>query len=391
MVRVVMLIERPRAFKAIEKLLREHRVVALLGARQTGKSTLAREILRRRRGPTAFFDLEDAADLARLSEPRWALGALHGLVVIDEVQRRPELFPTLRVLADRPRAPRFLLLGSAAPQLLRQSSESLAGRIAYARLEGLALDEVGPERLRRLWLRGGFPLAFRAGSHDASFSWRRQFLRTFLERDVPQLGFRVPALALERLWNMLAHWHGQTMNASELGRSLGVTEPTVRHHLDVLAGGFMIRVLKPWHENLAKRQVKSPKLYVADSGLLHALLAIRTEDELLRHPKVGASWEGFALSQVLTRLGAEPEESYFWATHQGAELDLLVVRGRRRLGFEMKLTDAPTVTPSMRIALAELRLDSLDVIHAGSETFPLAERIRAVSLSRLGDDLSPLG
>lgn len=382
------MIERTRLVREAGRLLRQFPVVALLGARQVGKSTLARAIAAARRAVTTF-DLEHTPDLARLEDASLTLGGLRGLVVIDEVQRRPELFPTLRVLADRGQA-RFLLLGSASPDLLRQSSESLAGRIAYLEMGGFALDEVGADALARLWVRGGFPRSFLAASERASLTWRRSLLRTFLERDLPSLGVRVAPAVLERFWKMIAHWHGELWNGSELGRSLGLSEPTVRHYLDLLSQTFALRVLRPFHENLAKRQVKSPKVYVSDSGLLHALLDIRDHEQLLSHPKLGASWEGFLIQQVVARLGAERDECFFWRTHEGAELDLLIVRGGRRFGFEFKRTDAPRVTPSMRHALADLGLDSIDVVHAGAETFALAPKVRAVAAERLLLDLKPL-
>ncbi len=378
-----LMIERIEQLSRIESLLRQNRVVALLGARQVGKTTLARQLAARRRGAVTFFDLEDPLHLVRLSEPMLALAPLKGLVVIDEIQRRPDLFPVLRVLADRPRSPKFLILGSASPDLLRQSSESLAGRIAYRELNGLSLAEVGPARRDRLWLRGGFPRSFLARGDNASFSWRTEFLRTFLERDVPQLGLRIPAPALFRLWSMLAHWSGQTLNSSELGRSMGLSDVAVRHHVDVLAAAFMLRVLPPWHENIGKRQVKAPKVYVADSGLLHALLGIRTRHDLLFHPKVGASWEGFAIGQILAALDARPGEAFFWGTHGTAELDLLLVRAGRKYGFEVKLTDKPTVTASMHIAMRDLKLDRLDLVYPGTDAFPLGERIRAMGIERV--------
>lgn len=382
------MIQRPRLRARVEALLRQFPVVALLGPRQVGKSTLAHQIAARR-GGASYFDLEHEPDLARLAEPSLALSKLRGLVVIDEIQRRPELFPALRVLADRKRA-RFLVLGSASPELLRQSSESLAGRIAHVEIEGFALDEVALDRAERLWLRGGFPRSFLAKSESASVRWRREFLRTFLERDVPALGSRVSPALLERFWKMLAHWHGQLWNASEIGRSLGLSDVTVRDYLDLLAKTFVVRVLRPFHENLAKRQVKSPRVFIADSGMLHALLGIPSRTDLESHPKLGASWEGFILQQVITRLGADRDECHFWRTQDGAELDLLVIRGRRRFGFEVKRTDAPRTTPSMHIALADLRLDRLDVVHAGEETYELAPKVRALSSARLLDDLRPL-
>jgi hypothetical protein len=376
--------------QVLRRLLARHRAVAILGARQVGKTTLARQFAAGFRGPTAFFDLEDPDDLARLAEPTLALGALRGLVVIDEIQRRPDLFPLLRVLIDRPRRPRFLVLGSASPDLLRQTSETLAGRLVYHRLEGFSLEEIGVRNLDRLWLRGGFPRAYLAPSLQASAEWRRGFVQTFLERDLPQLGIRIPATTLRRFWSMLAHYHGRVWNAAEFARSFGVSDVAVRHYLDTLTATFVVRVLLPWHESLSKRQVKAPKIYLADSGLLHTLLGTTTRQDVDGHPKLGASWEGFLLAQIMDRLGARPEECYFWATHAGAELDLLVVRGQGRWGFEFKRTTAPSVTPSMRAALADLRLSRLDVVHAGTATFPLGAKIRAVAAHRLLDDIEPL-
>lgn len=385
------LVRRPRHLKRLQELLDRFPVVGILGARQVGKTTLARELVAGRPEPATFFDLEDPSDLARLSEPMLALRDLRGLVVIDEVQRRPDLFPVLRVLADRPERPaRFPVLGSASPDLLRQSSESLAGRIYYHELSGFALDEVGVAARDRLWLRGGFPSSFLAESDAASAEWRRGFVRMFVERDLPQLGVAIAPEMLRRFWTMVCHFHGQVWNGAELARSFGVSEPTVRRYLDLLTSALVLRRLQPWFENLGKRQVKSAKVYVADSGLLHTLLNLETREDLEGHPKVGASWEGFALCELLVRLAARPEESYFWATHAGAELDLLVVRGGRRLGFELKRTDAPRLTPSMRTALADLKLERLDVVHAGEHTFPLGERVRAVALGRLYEDMEPL-
>jgi predicted AAA+ superfamily ATPase len=383
------MIARSRETRTLRGLLERYPVVAIVGARQVGKTTLAKATAA---GHNAVaFDLEDPTQLARLGDPVLALSGLRGLVVIDEVQRHPDLFPVLRVLADREGRPAtFLVLGSASPGLLRQSSESLAGRIAYHELGGFALDEVGVESRDELWLRGGFPRAYLAASDAHSAEWRRAFVQTFLERDMPQLGFRLPAPTLHRFWSMLAHCHGQVWASAELARSFGVADTTVRRYLDALAGSMVVRTLQPWHENLAKRQVKSPKVYVADTGLLHTLLGIRAREDLDVHPKLGASWEGFVIDQVVRRLGAHREECWFWATHSGAELDLLITRGRRRLGFEVKRTSAPRITPSMRSAAEDLKLDSLDVIHAGSETFPMSNGIRAVAACRLLDDLDPL-
>ncbi|MDO8836319.1 MAG: ATP-binding protein [Vicinamibacterales bacterium] len=385
------MIPRDRHLSTVARLLSRNPVVALLGARQVGKTTLARQIAAAVPAAT-FFDLERGADVAQLADPELALGRLTGLVVIDEVQRRPDLFPALRVLADRPRRPaRFLVLGSAAPSLLRQGAESLAGRIAFHELPGLSLDEVGAGALDRVWLRGGFPRAFTARSLAESAAWRREFVRTFLQRDVPQLGIGIPAPTLERFWAMLAHYHGQIWNASELARAFGVSHHAIGRYLDVLAATFMLRVLRPWFENLGKRQVKSPKVYIRDSGLLHTLLDVGSLRDLERHPKVGASWEGFVLETIVERLGARPEQCYFWATHTGAELDLLVVDGPRRFGFEIKRTTTPGITPSMRSACADLNLTKLVVVHAGTDSFPLSRAVGAVSAGRLLDDLAPLG
>ena len=374
--------ERDQDVLAVQTALGRFPVVGIIGARQAGKTTLARAIAKRQLGPVTHFDLEDTADLARLADPRLALGDLRGLVILDEIQRRPEIFPTLRVLADRrPRRVRFLVLGSASPDLLRQGSESLAGRIHYHELKGLSLSDVGRTRLKRLWLRGGFPRSFLARSETESVAWRRALIRTFLERDLPQLGVQIPAETLRRFWTMVAHVHGQTWNASEFGRAFGMADTTVRRYLDLLTATFLVRQLQPFHENLAKRQVKAPKLYVSDSGLLHSLLGLQDERDLEGHPKVGASWEGFALDEVVRRMGARAEDCYFWATHAGAELDLLIVRGRRRWGFEVKKTSAPGLTRSMHIAIKDLRLDRLDVIHAGRDTFALAPKVRAVALA----------
>lgn len=364
----------------VSRALKRSRIVALLGPRQCGKTTLAREFVPA--DSPNYFDLEDPTGLARLAEPDLALRSLRGLVVIDEIQRRPDLFPLLRVLADRrPLPARFLILGSASPELLRQSSETLAGRIETVPLEGFRLADVGIARQDRHWLRGGFPLAFTARSEPDSVTWRREFLRTFLERDIPQLGIRIPALALRRFWGMVAHHHGQIWNGAELARSMGVGESTARRYLDLLAGVFMVRQLPPWFENLGKRQVKSPKIYVRDSGLLHVLLGVTSRRDLEMHPKVGASWEGYAVEEVLKAL--EPDEAYFWATHQGAELDLLLFKSGKRIGVECKRSDAPSLTPSMRIALANLKLDHLHVVYPGDRQYALAKNVDALPLGDL--------
>jgi len=374
------MIARQTDIELVRAALKRSRVVALLGPRQCGKTTLARQFVPAE--SLNYFDLEEPQGLARLSEPNTALRPLKGLVVIDEIQRRPDLFPLLRVLADRrPLPARFLILGSASPDLLRQSSETLAGRLETVPLEGFRLADLGTAAQGRHWLRGGFPLSFTARTETTSLIWRRQFLQTFLERDVPQLGITIPAVALRRFWNMIAHYHGQTWNAAELGRALAVSESTVRRYLDLMTGVFMVRQLPPWFENLGKRQVKSPKVYVRDSGLLHALLGIGSRRDLELHPKVGASWEGYAVEEVLKAL--RPDEAYYWATHQGAEIDLLLFQRGRRIGVECKRMDAPVLTPSMRIALTDLKLDELRVVYPGEKRYAMASKVEAVPLAQL--------
>lgn len=385
------MIIRNQHIERVTGLLKRHPVVALLGARQIGKTTLAREIARDRGGAAHFYDLENPRDVARLHDPMSELGDLRGLIVLDEIQRRPGLFPVLRVLADRPRTPgRFLVLGSASPELLRQSSETLAGRVAHYELGGLDLSEVGGEKYQKLWTRGGFPRAFLARSEPASLEWRREFIRTYLERDLPQLGIRIPGPTLHRFWSMLAHYHGQLLNSSELARAFGVADSTIRRYLDILTATFVVRQLPPWHANLGKRQVKSPRIYLSDSGILHALLDISDLASLRRHPKVGASWEGFAMESVLAHLQARPDECHFWRTHDGAELDLLITSGPRRLGFEFKHTSTPALTPSMRNALVDLELHQLWVIHTGPNEFKLAPAVRALPLTQVTSTIKPL-
>jgi len=376
------MIERSQLLTKIRRALKRSRVVALIGPRQCGKTTLARQIEPLRSGN--YFDLEDPASLARLDQPMTALESLRGTVVIDEIQHRPNLFPTLRVLADRTPLPaRFLVLGSASPELLRQSSESLAGRLETIPVAGLSLTEVGTKSLNRHWQRGGFPLSFLARTNDDSVTWRRQFIQTFLERDLPQLGITIPAPALLRFWTMVAHCHGGIWSSADPARSLGIGESTVRRYLDLFTKLLVVRQLQPWHENLGKRQVKAPKVYVRDCGLLHVLLGIQTETQLMTHPKNGASWEGYVLEETLKAV--EPDEAYFWATHQGAELDLLLLKGGRRLGVEIKRMDAPKLTASMRIALADLKLDQLTVVYPGTEVYDLAPQAKVTPLVTIAE------
>ena len=373
------MIQRKTIEKSIRLALRRSRVIALLGPRQSGKTTLARQFVDIQ--SRNYFDLEDPDQLARLDEPKTALTPLKGIVVIDEIQRKPELFPLLRVLADRKPLPaRFLILGSAGPELLKQSSESLAGRIEIVTMAGFSLHEIGERQIQKHWLRGGFPPAYLAKNEPDSMAWRKQFIQTFLERDIPQMGFRIPARALKRFWSLLAHYHAQQWNASEPAVTLGASPPVMRRYLDILEGTLMIRTLMPWHENLGKRQIKSPKIYFRDSGILHFLLGIKTLRELECHPKKGASWEGYVLEELLKlRPDADP---YFWGTHNGAELDLLFVEGGRREGFEIKYTDAPRVTPSMKIALKELKLHRLTVLYPGERSYSLTKQIEVVSAQR---------
>jgi len=371
-------IQRPSLREAIREALARSPAVALVGPRQVGKTTLARTFVAG--DSPLWFDLEDPRVEAQLAEPMVALADLRGLVVIDEVQHAPDLFKVLRVLIDRPGSPaRFLLLGSASPALLRQSSESLAGRIEIIEIGGFTLDEAGTGAASALWLRGGFPRSFTASDDAASAIWRREFIRTTVERDLPRLGINVAAPALYRFWTMLAHYHGQIWNAADPARSLGVNESTVRRYLDLLTQAYLIRQVQPWFANLGKRQVKAPKIYLRDSGLLHSLLGIGDAAALGRHPKSGASWEGFALDQVLRM--ARPDEAWFWATHAGAELDLLLVRNGRRVGIEFKRADAPHLTPSMRVALVDLELDALYVVYPGDRRYRLAERVEVVPLA----------
>jgi uncharacterized protein len=380
------MIQRPQLEASIRTALGRSRVVALTGPRQSGKTTLARQFVAPESGN--YFDLEDPVSNARLEQPLTALGDLLGLVVIDEIQRRPELFPILRVLADRSPLPaNFLILGSASPELVRASSESLAGRIETITIGGFSLAELGSDVIPQHWLRGGFPLAYLAHNDLDSFAWRKNFVQTFLERDLPQWGVRVPSATLHRFWTMLAHYHGQVWNAAELARSMGVSEPAIRRYLDVLEEVFMMRVLPPWHANVMKRQVKAPKIYFKDSGLLHYLLGIRTQLDLETHPKSGASWEGYVIEEVIK--STAPDEAYFWSTHSGAELDLLLLKDGRRVGIECKRMDAPRLTTSMRVALEDLQLDQLLVIYPGSRTYSLAEKVTVCPLTLLGQEASP--
>jgi predicted AAA+ superfamily ATPase len=375
-----MQINRPQFEAEVRESLSYNPVTAILGPRQCGKTTLARSISETIK--STLFDLEDPADFELLkSNPKQIFYGLEGLVIIDEIQRLPELFPLLRVLADEANSKRkYLILGSASPDLIRNSSESLAGRIGFINLTGFRLNEVGTENLRNLWIRGGFPRSYLAQNENQSFTWRNDFIQTFLERDISMYGFNIPPVTLRRFWQMLAHYHGQVWNGAEFARAMGVSEPTVKRYLDILTGTYMIRQLQPWYENLKKRQVKAPKVYIRDSGILHTLLTLE-EDKILTNVKVGASWEGFVIEQLIQVLNTR--DCYFWRTHTGAELDLLVVKSGKKLGFEIKYSDVPKITRSMNSVNEELGLDKLFLIYQGKRKLQLQERIFALPANEI--------
>ena len=382
------MIPRNHYYTAVSTATRRSPVCALLGPRQCGKTTLARIMAQHH--SAHYFDLESEPDRRRLQNPELMLGSLSGLVILDEIQLVPQLFSVLRVLVDRPDAnTRYLVLGSASPQIVKGVSETLAGRIEFVDLAGFDLSEIPAGETEKLWLRGGLPRSFLAASEADSLAWREGFIRTFLERDIPQLGISIPAAAMRRFWTMLAHLHGQTWNASELGRSMGLTDKTVRSYLDILTGTYMVRQLQPWHENIGKRQVKAPKIFLRDSGLLHSLLNINDRSALLGHPRLGASWEGFALEQVLNLV--RPEQAWFWATHAGSELDLLIFAGGKQYGVECKFNEAPKDTKSMHSALADLDLVHLWVVYPGPHSYPAHERITVLPLADVGSLAAKLG
>lgn len=382
------MLDRPRLLQALRTSLRRSPITAILGPRQCGKTTLSLGFAREQE-PVTYFDLEDPAVLMSLEQPKSVLGPLPGLVIIDEIQRRTDLFPILRLLADRDPLPaRFLLLGSASPDLVRRSSESLAGRVEFVEMGGFDMEETGADALPALWWRGGFPRSFLAGSDADSAAWRENFIRTFLERDLAQFGLNIPALALRRFWTMVAHYHGQTWNSSEIAASLGINETTARRHLDILAGAYMVRVLPPWFQNIAKRQRRAPKVYLRDTGILHSLIGIGSPQALSMHPKCGASWEGLAVETVLRSLPSR--DAYYWAVHSGPELDLLILFQGMRLGFELKYADAPQITRSMRTAMADLSLDRLFVIYPGDRPYTLGDRIDVLPLKLAPEALAQL-
>jgi predicted AAA+ superfamily ATPase len=381
------MIDRPTYIEKLTTALRRSPITAILGPRQCGKTTLAR-LFGSGKG-VDYFDLESQHDLQRLQNPELVLGSLEGVVILDEIQRMPILFSTLRVLVDRPEnRSHFLILGSAFPDIIRNISETLAGRVKLIELSGFDMSETGSNSWQTLWLRGGFPRSFLADSNDDSIAWRENFIHTFLERDIPQLGITIPAAAMRRFWTMLAHYHGQLWNASELARSMGLTDKTVRSYLDILSGTFMVHQLQPWHENIGKRQVKSPKVYLKDSGILHALLNIVDDHSLYGHPRVGASWEGFAFHQFMQII--RPSQAFFWSTYSGAEIDLFFLHRGRRYGIEFKFNEAPKVTKSMRIALKDLALQHLWVIYPGQHRYLVDEHISAWPLQQLPEMPSEL-
>ena len=373
-----MMIERTLDKSKIKALMEQFPVTTIIGARQTGKTTLAKEF-----HADYYFDLENPRDLTRLENPLLALEDLNGLIVIDEIQRKANIFPVLRFLTDNNPRQKYLILGSASSELLRQSSESLAGRIAYYKLEGFRPEDIGPENWKKLWLRGGLPPSYLAKNDDKSFVWRQHYITTFLERDIPQLGIQIPAQTLRRFWVMLSHYHGQMVNYSEIGRAFGISDVTVRKYMEILEGAFMIKTLWPWHVNVKKRLVKRPKLYFQDSGLFHSLSYLETEEQLTVHPKLGASWEGFALNHFCRFLGKDEKTFFFWATHSGAEVDLFWQDGGKNFGAEFKYMDAPKLTKSMKIAVGDLNLSHLFVIYPGKMNYKLSDKVFVLSFENL--------
>ena len=380
MVYIIIMVQRNQIRQAIKAALKRSRIVALVGSRQCGKTTIAREFVSQ--SSLNYFDLEDPLSLARLEEPMTGLKDLTGTIIIDEIQRKPVLFPVLRVLADRlPLPAKFLILGSASPELVLDSSESLAGRIEIIEMNGFSLGEIGFENHKRHWLRGGFPLSYLADSDGDSDLWRKNFIKIVSERDIARLGHSIPSTTIIRFWTMLAHYHGRIWNAAELAQSLGIGETSVRRYLDILSDVFMVRQLQPWHVNIRKRQVKSPKIYFRDSGLLHQLLGIKTMEHLLVNPKCGLSWEGYAMEELIRVY--KPDGVYFWATHNDAEIDLLLVKNNCIMGIECKRSDAPKITPSMRIALHDLQLSKIAVIYPGETSYPLSDEIQVVAFKEM--------
>jgi hypothetical protein len=378
-----MQIQRTAEIELLKKLLKNNPIVAILGPRQCGKTTLSRQFSSQWPLDVTIFDLENPRDIQRLQEPLLALENIEGLIIIDEIQRSPDLFPVLRVLSDRYKKTKYLILGSASRDLIRQSSESLAGRISYVEIGGFSLQLLGASKAEKLWIRGTFPRSFLASSEAASYQWRQDFIATFLERDIPQLGINIPAKSLGRFWKMLAHYHGQIFNASEIGKSLGISDHTAQRYLDLLSGTFMVRQLRPWYYNTKKRIIKRPKVYFRDSGILHALFALEGKKDVLLHPKLGASWEGFALEEVIKTAQLKEDEAFFWGVHAAAEIDLLFQKKGGLYGVEVKYAQAPNLTQSMRSALKELSLKHLWIIYPGKESYPLDRNVTVIPLADL--------
>lgn len=378
-----MQLQRTPELEILKKRVKDNPIVAILGPRQCGKTTLSKQFAALWPSDVTVFDLENPLDIRRLENPLLALGDLKGLIIIDEIQKSPELFSVLRVLSDSSPKTRYLILGSASRDLIRQSSESLAGRISYLEIGGFSLRHIDSKKINKLWLRGSFPRSFLASTEIASYQWRQDFISTFLERDIPQLGLNIPAKSLARFWRMIAHYHGQIFNASEIGKSLEVSDHTAQRYLDILSGTFMIRQLRPWFYNTKKRIIKRPKLYFRDSGILHALLLLEDKEDVLTHPQMGSSWEGFALEEVIEILQLKEDEVFFWGVHATAELDMIFEKKGKLYGIEVKYTQAPSFTQSMRIASSELPLKHLWVVYPGKETYSLAHNATAVSLINL--------
>lgn len=370
------LIPRKDELCILQKLIRSTPVTAILGARQCGKTTLANQLQ-----SDAFFDLENPRDARQFETPQLTLERLKGLIVIDEIQHAPEIFPLLRYLVDHRPDHKYLILGSASRDLIRQSSESLAGRIAYHNLGGLRFSDLPSAQLERHWLRGGFPRSFTAQAEEESYTWRMNFIQTFLERDIPQLGIAIAARTLRRFWIMLSHYHGQILNHSELARSFGISDKTVRHYIDILEGTFMIRVMQPWFTNPSKRLVKSPKLYLRDSGIFHALQSIGDNEQLLTHNKLGASWEGYIVEEISKIIATD--SMYFYRTHNGSEVDLFWQSGGRNWGVEVKYGDSPGMSRSLANAAHDLELEHLWIVYPGRQEYPVTEKATVIPLERL--------
>jgi hypothetical protein len=372
------MIERKDDIKGIHSLIDMFPVTAILGARQCGKTTLAKQMRY-----DHYFDLENPRDVSAMENPQLVLEKLRGLVVIDEIQRKPDLFPLLRYLVDNQKELKFLILGSASKELIRQSSESLAGRVGYYYLGGLKLTDVGMEKMERLWMQGGFPRSYTADNLNTAQVWLDNYIAAFLERDIPQLGITIPAQTLRRFWMMLCHYHGQVINYSEMAASFGVSDHTIRKYLDILAGTFMVRVLEPWYVNIGKRLVKRPKIYLRDSGILHYLLSIHSMKELLSHNKLGSSWEGFAMEAVAATLRKKENELFFWKVHSGAEVDLFWQEHGKNWAVEFKFADAPMLTESMKKAIEFLKLEQLWVVYPGKTAYPLHEKCTALPICHI--------